>query len=74
MEVLLDMFQNVDNMGVIHMSEEDTNVRNPLITVIEERYKDFINNKERVTMVDPATGNTKVITKNKRQIVKANGE
>lgn len=74
LEVLLEMFQNVDNIGVIRMSEEDTNVRNPLITVIEQNYRDFTNNKVRISMIDPSTGNTKIITKNKRQIVKENGE
>ncbi|MFA5366497.1 MAG: PhoH family protein [Dehalococcoidia bacterium] len=43
LEVLLDMFKETDNMGVIKMSEEDTNVRNPLITIIENKYKEYLN-------------------------------
>jgi len=45
LEVLLSLFDGVSNMGVIHMSEEDTNVRNPLISVIESKYKEYINKK-----------------------------
>jgi len=41
LEVLLKMFEDVDNMGVIEMSPEDTNVRNPLISVIEEKYNEY---------------------------------
>ena len=40
---LLKMFEDVEGFGVINMSEKDTNVRNPLISVIEENYKDYIN-------------------------------
>jgi hypothetical protein len=29
-------------MGVIRMSEEDTNIRNPLISVIENKYKEHM--------------------------------
>jgi phosphate starvation-inducible protein PhoH and related proteins len=43
LEVLLDMFKETDGMGVIRMSEEDTNVRNPLITVIENKFKEYLN-------------------------------
>lgn len=39
---LLGMFEQVDGFGVINMSEKDTNVRNPLITIIEEKYKEYI--------------------------------
>jgi len=42
LEVLLDLFDGVSNMGVIKMSEEDTNVRNPLISIIEEKYNSHI--------------------------------
>ena len=68
LEVLLEMFDGVDNMGIIHMNDEDTNVRNPLITIIEEKFKDFLNNKEKVMMVDPVSGNTKSVTKNKKNL------
>lgn len=43
LEILLELFKDVDNIGVIKMSEEDTNVRNPLITIIEEKYKGYYN-------------------------------
>jgi phosphate starvation-inducible protein PhoH len=42
LETLLDMFNEVENMGVIKMSDEDTNIRNPLITIIEKKYKEHI--------------------------------
>ena len=43
LEKLLDMFGGVDEIGVINMGEEDTeNVRNPLITMIEEKYNNYI--------------------------------
>lgn len=41
LEVLLKMFKDSDNIGVIEMSEEDTNVRNPIITMIETKYKEY---------------------------------
>lgn len=40
---LIGMFEEVESFGVINMSEKDTNVRNPLISVIEEKYKEYIN-------------------------------
>ena len=43
LDILLNMFENTENFGVISMSEEDTNVRNPLIKIIEERFKDYYN-------------------------------
>jgi phosphate starvation-inducible PhoH-like protein len=42
LEVLLSLFDGVSNMGVIRMSEEDTNIRNPLIGIIEEKYKEYM--------------------------------
>ena len=39
LEVLLSLFDGVSNMGVIKMSDEDTNIRNPLISIIEDKYK-----------------------------------
>ena len=39
---MLEMFENTDKIGVVKMSEEDTNVRNPLISVIESKYKEYI--------------------------------
>ena len=43
LEKLLGMFADEDEIGVINMGEEDTeNVRNPLITMIEEKYNKYI--------------------------------
>jgi hypothetical protein len=57
LEVLLDMFDEVQNIGVILMSNEDTNVRNPLIAVIEEKYLEHLSKPKRKTanMVNPKT-------------------
>jgi len=71
LEVLVEMFEDTHSMGVIEMSQEDTNVRNPLISIIEEKFKEFFANKKRVTMIDATTGGTKIITIHKDKI---NGE
>ena len=42
LKVLLKLFDSIDNIGVVRMSEEDTNIRNPLINVIEKQYNDYI--------------------------------
>jgi len=42
LKVLLDIFEETDNIGVVKMSEEDTNIRNPLINVIEKQYSEYI--------------------------------
>lgn len=44
LEILLNIFNNISNIGVIKMSEEDTNIRNPLINIIEDNYKNYYNN------------------------------
>lgn len=44
LETLLNLFDDVKDIGVIKMSEEDTNIRNPLISVIEDKYKEHITN------------------------------
>ena len=41
LEVLLKLFDGVSNIGVVEMSKEDTNVRNPIINVIEDKYNDY---------------------------------
>jgi len=38
LEQLLEMYDNTGNIGVIEMSNDDINVRNPIIAVIEEKY------------------------------------
>ena len=45
LEIILDLFEGVENFGVIRMSEEDTNVRNPLITTIEDKFKEYYETK-----------------------------
>jgi phosphate starvation-inducible PhoH-like protein len=42
LEILLSLFEDVSNMGVIKMSKEDTNIRNPLINVMEEKYNEYL--------------------------------
>jgi len=41
LEIILNIFDNTDSIGVIKMSEDDTNVRNPLITIVEDKYKEY---------------------------------
>ena len=41
LKILLDMFENEEGFGVIRMDENDTNVRNPIITKIENKYKNY---------------------------------
>jgi phosphate starvation-inducible protein PhoH len=54
LRALVEMFEGVDNMGVIRMDENDENVRNPLIKVIEEKYKEYLANHGRIA---PRNGN-----------------
>lgn len=42
LENLLSMFENIDKMGVIRMNESDTNIRNPLISIIEDKFKEHL--------------------------------
>lgn len=44
---LLKMYEDVPNIGVIEMSADDINIRNPLIDVIEEKYLEFQKNKKK---------------------------
>jgi len=47
LEILLSLFNGVSNMGVIRMSEADTNIRNPLISIIEDKYNEHISKSPR---------------------------
>lgn len=49
LEVLLNIFEDVSSMGVIRMSEDDTNIRNPLISVIEAKYKEHMKKFENIS-------------------------
>jgi len=40
---MLEIFKDVEKIGIIEMSEEDTNIRNPLISIIENKYREHIN-------------------------------
>lgn len=42
LETLLSIFEEVKDIGVIKMSEEDRNIRNPLINVIEAKFKEYL--------------------------------
>jgi phosphate starvation-inducible protein PhoH len=43
---LLKMFKETENIGTILMDDKNDNVRNPLISVIEEKFKEFYKNKK----------------------------
>jgi phosphate starvation-inducible PhoH-like protein len=56
LEVILDMFTDTQSIGTIMMSEEDTNVRNPLITVIQNKFKEYLKHpKKKVTTISAKT-------------------
>jgi phosphate starvation-inducible protein PhoH and related proteins len=42
LETILSMFEDVQDIGVIHMSKEDKNVRNPLIDIIEAKFLEHL--------------------------------
>jgi len=54
LEALLKMYADVDQIGTIEMNENDTNVRNPLIDIIVEKYKEYM------ATID-VSGNTKTV-------------
>jgi len=43
LEPLLNMFNDVEEIGCVRMSEDDTNVRNPIISKIEANFKKHYN-------------------------------
>jgi phosphate starvation-inducible PhoH-like protein len=45
LEVILDIFEDVDTIGVVRMDENDINVRNPLISIIEAKFKKYYHGK-----------------------------
>ena len=57
LEMILDMFIDTNNMGVIKMSHEDTNVRNPLITIIESKYKEYLSTHKNENFVKVTRNN-----------------
>jgi phosphate starvation-inducible protein PhoH and related proteins len=52
LSVLLEMFKNTENIGVVEMDYNDTSVRNPLINIIENKFNKYnekytnLNNKK----------------------------
>jgi phosphate starvation-inducible PhoH-like protein len=42
LQPLLKMYKNVDDIGVIEMDNTDDSVRNPIINIIIEKYKEYI--------------------------------
>lgn len=44
LEVLLKIFEGIDDIGCITMDENDENCRNPIIKTIEEKFKSYTNN------------------------------
>ena len=55
LNVLLKMFNDVENIGVIEMDKDDVNIRNPLITIIENKFKEHLESnktKKQVAIVD----------------------
>ena len=41
LKTLIEMFKDIENIGVIEMSNSDTNVRNPLIDIIESKFNEI---------------------------------
>lgn len=47
LEIILNMFEDVESIGIVKMDENDTNVRNPLISIIENKFKNYFNNAQK---------------------------
>ena len=47
LEIILNMFEGVESIGIVKMDENDTNVRNPLISIIESKFKNYFNNGQK---------------------------
>jgi len=46
LKILMEILNDVNDIGIIDMSDEDTeNVRNPIIKTIENKFKDYLKNK-----------------------------
>lgn len=43
LQPLLDMFNDVDEIGTVQMDDADDNCRNPLIKIIESKFQEFLN-------------------------------
>ena len=63
LKTLINMFEDTDNIGIIEMNEDDKNIRNPIITVIEAKFKEYL----------AMSGSTKTnIKNNKKQLLVEN--
>ena len=57
LDILLNMFESDNDIGAIRMNENDDNIRNPIITKIEKKYKEFFNST--ITLENKLTINGK---------------
>jgi len=67
LEIILNLFEGVENFGVIRMSEEDTNVRNPLITIMENKFKEYYETK---LLLESSTSNGKSLMNETEKVKK----
>jgi phosphate starvation-inducible PhoH-like protein len=49
LDTLLQIFDGVEGIGTIRMSDEDKNVRNPIIDVIESKYEEYEKSKMQIS-------------------------
>jgi len=47
LDILLNMFKNVEEIGCISMNDKDVNIRNPIINKIEDKFKEHNDEKIR---------------------------
>lgn len=45
LHILINIFDDVENIGIIKMSADDVNIRNPIITIIQKKFKEFYKTK-----------------------------
>jgi phosphate starvation-inducible PhoH-like protein len=41
LSILINMFKNTSNIGIVEMNDSDTNVRNPIIDTIENKFNEY---------------------------------
>ena len=66
LKTLINMFEDANNIGVVEMNEEDTNIRNPIITLIESKYREYI--------ATSGISKTTKVNKPKKQLLLENNE
>jgi len=73
LEILLKIFNDTKDIGTIEMNNEDTNVRNPIISIIEDKFSDFyVKNIELIKNTSGSTKNSKQLLN--ESTLKFNGE